>query len=839
MLSIKRFLKAIRVINDKDQTKSLELSVSDLASTQTKTVLQSIQTADHTLTLPDVTGTMIANVNNNTNISGVTINLTNTTQNKILMAGPSTGNSLIQDSEFTQSTSATDVVINVTKTLTLSSPSKEIIMDGKALRIPVLTFPIITPPTGNAGDILFNTITQSLWICNNSGTYIEQVSATGTNRTLSNLLAPTAINQSLLPDTNNTRNLGSSSLNYNEGHITTVVATNVNVSNVTVAGPLVVNGGTVLNGNLTVNGTLTTINTTTTNVVDPNVTLNFGGTDSTAEGAGLTIARTGTAGSIVYADALSSKFKVGQLGSESEVITASTTQTITGQKKFDRPLKLTKNTFNFNTSTGVLDINSPIIVPTDVSGTYINNMTATSVGEDILVDSTTKIGYIINLPAAAGVTSITAYLRNGAGPSPNLSFDIFSYAGPGPGILLSTSSSNLIFEFGGVFGPYTFTFPSNLIPSGQVLLVPKINNSSPVYISRVTGTALSTSRFASGMWTFGSALASAIRINTNTVSVITSSPVRTITTTDVLTDLTSATFKIINLSASPINIRHDDAPVGFTPIYIPGLKDYVLASGRSVSFYRDSNYFILDGNVETTKVGIVEAFVGDVSQIPSGYLLCDGRELSTTTYDTLFQKIQTRFKKHNQTITAGNFVIPDLRGAFLRGAMDEVIVTGFVPGMSLPTTLLSQTGTGWSSLKIGDKVFVNAPGSTYYVGYIDPTTNPGQFLIYPTLSNCFAGTSPLSFPTAGAVTVRFSADLTYTSRYGNSSSSLTQTVGSTQIQAVQAHSHISDVGTGGGDATGTSQSFSVTYPNQNTRATETRPDNVAVTYIIKALPDYI
>lgn len=87
----------------------------------------------------------------------------------------------------------------------------------------------------------------------------------------------------------------------------------------------------IVGGNLTVNGTTTTINSATLDVTDSNITVNNGGNDVSSEGAGLTVDRTGTQGSLVYEDALSSKFKLGALGIESEVVDVDSTQTITNK----------------------------------------------------------------------------------------------------------------------------------------------------------------------------------------------------------------------------------------------------------------------------------------------------------------------------------------------------------------------------------------------------------------------------------------------------------------------------------------------------------------------------
>lgn len=94
---------------------------------------------------------------------------------------------------------------------------------------------------------------------------------------------------------------------------------------------MTVPGSLTVTGDLTVNGTTTTINTSTLDVEDSNITINDGGNDATAEGAGITVERTGTHGKFLYEDALASKFKIGAAGSEAQVATVSHTQTISNK----------------------------------------------------------------------------------------------------------------------------------------------------------------------------------------------------------------------------------------------------------------------------------------------------------------------------------------------------------------------------------------------------------------------------------------------------------------------------------------------------------------------------
>lgn len=107
----------------------------------------------------------------------------------------------------------------------------------------------------------------------------------------------------------------------------------------------------IVDGNFTVNGTSTTINTATLEVEDQNVLVNKNGNDASAEGAGLTVERTGVDGSLVYEDALPSKFKAGALGSEIELLNISSAQTITN-KTFDADLNTLSNIEDANIKAG-------------------------------------------------------------------------------------------------------------------------------------------------------------------------------------------------------------------------------------------------------------------------------------------------------------------------------------------------------------------------------------------------------------------------------------------------------------------------------------------------------
>lgn len=99
-----------------------------------------------------------------------------------------------------------------------------------------------------------------------------------------------------------------------------------------------VGGSLNVTGDLTVSGTTTTIDTTTMEVEDPNVLLNKGGDQATANTSvsGVTVEMSdATNARLGYDSSLASKFKAGEVGSESEILTAAGDQTLSGKKTFD------------------------------------------------------------------------------------------------------------------------------------------------------------------------------------------------------------------------------------------------------------------------------------------------------------------------------------------------------------------------------------------------------------------------------------------------------------------------------------------------------------------------
>jgi microcystin-dependent protein len=84
--------------------------------------------------------------------------------------------------------------------------------------------------------------------------------------------------------------------------------------------------------------------------------------------------------------------------------------------------------------------------------------------------------------------------------------------------------------------------------------------------------------------------------------------------------------------------------------------------------------------------GTVEAYFGQ--NIPEGWLLCDGSEISRSTYSDLFSAIGTSCGYGDNSTT---FNLPDLRGRFLRGVSD---VSGNDPDASSRSAMNLGGNTG-------------------------------------------------------------------------------------------------------------------------------------------------
>jgi hypothetical protein len=306
MLNLLSIIKGLLIQNDTDRTKEVAIEADVASTTGTRTTLKAKQTVDRSIDLPDADDTLIGKATTDTLTNKTIDGDTNTIQ---------------------------DLALTSLKT-ELAKANKVLSRDGLGVTVDAKDAP--------GGEFVGDTDTQT--ITNKS---IDSDNNTITNIVDADIKAAAAIDATKIGngDVDNTE---LSRLNGLTGDVQTQLDAKIDdygagvdnsVMKSNAAGDAVERSGVLIDdtnnvtipGDLTVNGTTTTLNTATLDVTDTNITVNKTGTDGSSEGAGLTVERTGTDGSIIYEDALASKFKLGALGSEVEVVDVSSTQTVTNK----------------------------------------------------------------------------------------------------------------------------------------------------------------------------------------------------------------------------------------------------------------------------------------------------------------------------------------------------------------------------------------------------------------------------------------------------------------------------------------------------------------------------
>ena len=109
------------------------------------------------------------------------------------------------------------------------------------------------------------------------------------------------------------------------------------------------------------------------------------------------------------------------------------------------------------------------------------------------------------------------------------------------------------------------------------------------------------------------------------------------------------------------------ADINFAAVYY-WMKIEILegSSYREVSFAQlpSAPYCEVAHNAAAVPAGCIIPFAGPASNIPAGWMLCDGSEVSRSTYANLYNAIGVAWGTGNGSTT---FNLPDLRGMFLRG----------------------------------------------------------------------------------------------------------------------------------------------------------------------------
>jgi microcystin-dependent protein len=94
-------------------------------------------------------------------------------------------------------------------------------------------------------------------------------------------------------------------------------------------------------------------------------------------------------------------------------------------------------------------------------------------------------------------------------------------------------------------------------------------------------------------------------------------------------------------------------------------------------------------HVATVPVGVIMPFAG--TAVPDGYLLCDGSEVKTADYPTLYGVIGYTYKSATLLLGAATFALPDLRGRFPLG-MDSMDNGNRIPSKDDASILIDAGG---------------------------------------------------------------------------------------------------------------------------------------------------
>lgn len=133
--------------------------------------------------------------------------------------------------------------------------------------------------------------------------------------------------------------------------------------------------------------------------------------------------------------------------------------------------------------------------------------------------------------------------------------------------------------------------------------------------------------------------------------------------------------------------------------------------------------------------GMISYFANDSA--PGGWLLCNGAQVSRTTYSDLFAAIGTTFGAGNGSST---FNVPDLRGEFLRG---------WDGGRGVDAGYYGNAARGFATVQKGSAFAYNLPwnegaGGTMGSGNDNPISNSYQYVGADTAAQS-------DYPTTGAV----------------------------------------------------------------------------------------
>ena len=255
--------------------------------------------------------------------------------------------------------------------------------------------------------------------------------------------------------------------------------------------------------------------------------------------------------------------------------------------------------------------------------------------------------------------------------NPTVALDVNGYIAASQISLTSTDIDSVKVAGGiSIAGP---TFVSTLSTTGQINLSgdiqPGSSNTYNLGSDPTQGGSQFANIYATNFWgnfngTFsggfqGSVSGSATKLASPTVFTLTGDVVNSVSDStsfdgqnQTITFNTSLTGVAISAQAPITSTTGIEEILVYSP---------VAASLKKISVSNLTNSF------PTVPVGAIFPFAGKTANLPNGYLLCDGAEVSQSIYSSLFAVIEYSYKAVGSLQGAGTFALPDLRGRFALG----------------------------------------------------------------------------------------------------------------------------------------------------------------------------
>jgi microcystin-dependent protein len=242
---------------------------------------------------------------------------------------------------------------------------------------------------------------------------------------------------------------------------------------------------------------------------------------------------------------------------------------------------------------------------------------------------------------------------------------------------------------------------------------------------------------------------------------------------------------------------------------------------------------------DANPVGVIFPYVG--TSAPTNYLMCNGAQVSRSTYSALFAVIGETYGEGDNSTT---FNLPDFRGQFLRGAMNKAAQNFATTDVDTGTEIITISSHGFN--RSGFPVRFTTSGSlpsglsvdtTYYIIYVSANT----FKVASSAANALAGTAiDLTSTGSGTHTVSQWIDYDTAGRTAiTTGAGSGDALGSIQEDDVKAHTHsfatYQNTNSGNVVAQGnsTTPSGNMFTTNSSSGGHETKPKNVYVNYIIR------